>query len=248
MADVEETRLDRIYAAPRERFVSERDAVAKELRAEGKPDEAATVAALRKPTLVAWALNEVSRSRSDDVRRLIEAQDGMHKTKSADSMRELSQERQEIMGDLTAAAVTVLEEAGHAGQEAGDKIALTLLALGTNAEAADRFRKGRLHQEVAPGDMWDLPVATPKTGPAEADPLIAGTRQVERARKDLLTLQEKAKKLEERSDQAARRLEQARQQAEEAARAAADARTEADRSARELVTAERRLKKRTGGK
>src|SRR5680860_455967 len=157
MADVEETRLDRIYAAPRERFVSERDAVAKELRAEGKSDEAAAVAALRKPTLVAWALNEVSRSRSDVVRRLIEAQDAMHKTKSADAMRELSQERQEIMRDLTAAAVAVLEEARHAGQEAGDKIALTLLALGTNAEAADRFRKGHLHQEVAPGDVWDLP-------------------------------------------------------------------------------------------
>ena len=248
MADVEETRLDRIYAAPRERFVSERDEVAKELRAEGKPDEADAVAALRKPNLVAWALNQVSRSSSDAVRRLIEAQDAMHKTESADAMQELSQERQKIMGDLTSSAVAVLEEAGHAGQDAGDKIALTLLALGTNAEAADRFRKGRLHQEVAPGDMWDLPVATPKTGPAEADHLIAGTRQVERARKQLLTLQEKARKLEERSDLAARRLEQAHQQAEEAAQAAGDARREADQSARELAKAERRLKKRTGGR
>jgi len=247
MADVEDTRLDRIYSAPRERFVSEREAVAKELRAEAKSDEAAAVAALRKPTLVAWALNEVSRSRSDAVRRLIETQAAMHNTKSADEMRELSQERQEIMGDLTAAAVAVLEEAGHAGQVAADKIALTLLALGTNAEAADRFQKGRLHQEVAPGDMWDIPMANPKTGAAKADPLIAGTRHVERARKELLTLQERAKKLEERSRLAARRLEQARQLAEEAAQAAADARSEADRSARELAKAERSLKMGTGG-
>ena len=47
---------------PRE-FIGERDAVAKQLRADGRRDEAAAVKALGKPTVAAWAANQAVRSR-----------------------------------------------------------------------------------------------------------------------------------------------------------------------------------------
>ena len=46
-----------LYGGPPAAFVAERAALARALRAAGRPDEAATVKALRKPKTVAWALD-----------------------------------------------------------------------------------------------------------------------------------------------------------------------------------------------
>ena len=54
--------IDELYALPLERFVPERGVLAKPLRAEGRREEAARVAALTKPSIVAWAVNQVVRA------------------------------------------------------------------------------------------------------------------------------------------------------------------------------------------
>ena len=60
--------IDRLYALPREEFTPQRDELAKRLREEGDRDGAAAVKALRKPTIAAWAVNQVQRDRPDEVR------------------------------------------------------------------------------------------------------------------------------------------------------------------------------------
>ena len=62
MAKAPDDAIDRLYGLPLEAFVGERDALAKELRAAGRRDEAAAVKALTKPTVAAWAVNQALRT------------------------------------------------------------------------------------------------------------------------------------------------------------------------------------------
>lgn len=49
-----------LYVGDFDGFVARRNELAKHLRADGDPDEADRVKALRKPSRVAWAINQVS--------------------------------------------------------------------------------------------------------------------------------------------------------------------------------------------
>ena len=53
---------DALYALPLEQFVPERTLLAKALRAEGDKEGAAEVAKLPKPSVAAWAVNQVVRT------------------------------------------------------------------------------------------------------------------------------------------------------------------------------------------
>src|SRR5215207_6894894 len=75
MADAPEDAVDRLYGLPLDAFVGERDALAKELRAARRRDEAAAVKALPKPTVAAWAVNQAVRSQPRAARDLWEAGD-----------------------------------------------------------------------------------------------------------------------------------------------------------------------------
>src|SRR4051812_39551314 len=59
-----------LYGLPLEEFTPARDALAKELKAAGRKDEAAEVKSLRKPSLAAWALNRAAREHADAIERL----------------------------------------------------------------------------------------------------------------------------------------------------------------------------------
>ena len=72
-----ETRTDELYALPLERFVPERDLLVKELRADGRREEAAEVAGLAKPSIAAWAVNQVVRTQASAARELWEAGDAI---------------------------------------------------------------------------------------------------------------------------------------------------------------------------
>ena len=61
------------YALPPADFTRERDERAKALRREKRRDEADAVKGLRKPTLAAWALNQLARRRAKEVERLLAA-------------------------------------------------------------------------------------------------------------------------------------------------------------------------------
>src|SRR4051794_41985373 len=65
--------IDALYAADLEDFVGARDALAKQLRADGDREGAAAVKKLPKPTRAAWAVNRLVRERPDEVRALVEA-------------------------------------------------------------------------------------------------------------------------------------------------------------------------------
>src|ERR671929_31286 len=61
---------DDLYGLPLDAFVPERDALAKRLRADNRREDAAAVRALRKPSVAAWAANQVLRSQPSKAREL----------------------------------------------------------------------------------------------------------------------------------------------------------------------------------
>ena len=65
--------IDRLYVAPREEFVRERQALVRELRAAGDRTAATEVGALRKPTLVAWTVNQLTHKERRDIDLLLDA-------------------------------------------------------------------------------------------------------------------------------------------------------------------------------
>ena len=60
-------RVDGLFALDPSEFIAARDREVKELRAADRADDAAFVKALRKPTVAAWAMNQVVRAQSDAI-------------------------------------------------------------------------------------------------------------------------------------------------------------------------------------
>ncbi len=68
---------DELYGLPLERFVPERAALVKALRAEGRREDAAQVAKLRKPSVAAWAVNQLVRTQGRAAAELFAAGDAL---------------------------------------------------------------------------------------------------------------------------------------------------------------------------
>ena len=62
-----------LFRVPPEDFIAERDALVQRLRAEGRDEDATAVKALRKPTTVVWALNQLAAREPDALAALFEA-------------------------------------------------------------------------------------------------------------------------------------------------------------------------------
>lgn len=65
--------VDALYGLPLDEFTRARNDLTRRLRAERKPEDAAEVAGLRKPTAAAWVVNQLVRERRDEVRALLAA-------------------------------------------------------------------------------------------------------------------------------------------------------------------------------
>ena len=69
--------VDELYGLPLDRFTPERNALARELRNGGERERGAEVAALRKPSVAAWAVNQLVRTQKSAIGELFEAGDGL---------------------------------------------------------------------------------------------------------------------------------------------------------------------------
>ena len=68
---------EELYGLPLAEFIAQRASLAKLLRASGRRDDANVVAALRKPSVAAWAVNQLIRTRAADTARLFRVGDNM---------------------------------------------------------------------------------------------------------------------------------------------------------------------------
>ncbi len=150
-------RIDELYGLPLDRFTPERDALAKELSADGDREGTARVKALRKPVVSMWALNVLRREEPEKIDELIELgsrlRDAHRRAVSGgdvEPFREASDERRRIVSSLTRSAGKILERAGAGSGSQADDVAGTLEAATVDEETAELLRSGRLTKPVRP--------------------------------------------------------------------------------------------------
>ena len=156
--------IDRLYALPLEEFTRERDELAKRLRGNGDADAAATVKALKKPSVAAWAVNQVQRDRPDEVRELIEVTEELHrvyeKLSSAgarERLEEAAEMQRKLIRSLVRCASQLLEAGGHSPSDTTlGKVADTLRAAALDDELRDRLARGRVVKEQRAAGLGPL--------------------------------------------------------------------------------------------
>lgn len=147
--------IDRLYALPLAEFTREREDLAKRLRKDGDRDAADQVHALKKPSIPAWAINQVRRDRPDDVRRLLEVTEELHRVYEGiasagarERLGEASDMQRDLIRSLTRCAAQLLEAGGHAASETTLlKVADTLRAAALDEELREEIADGRVVKE-----------------------------------------------------------------------------------------------------
>jgi hypothetical protein len=227
--------IDRLYGAELAEFVPERTRLAKELRAEGRREEAEQVAKLRKPTVAAWAVNQLTRQQRRDVdllldagHRLREAQAGVlrgndkaefdrARATERDALRRLTHTADELLGGTTPATL----------QQVGDM----LRAAAVSEEGREQLARGQFVAPLETQGFGVLDALAPKT-PVPRKEKKADTAAAKRA----------ARKAAQDALRAARaRLRELEQKAIDAEKSAEAARAEADAAAQAVEAAEREL-------
>lgn len=238
-----------LYALPPAEFTRARDERAKALRKEGQREEADAVKALRKPTVAAWALNQLARRRAKDLERLLAAGEELRATQEellsggdrGAFQSAAARERDEVAKLAREAAKLVTEAGERASPALQEKIAETLHAAALDEATAAEMRAGRLvrEREAIGGFGADLPSTPPrpkrarktapkKGGRSEADAAAAAARRqrLAAARTDERHARREHQAATKAIEQAETRAEAARTHAEEANRRA---RTTAER-------------------
>lgn len=147
-----------------ENFIAARDRLAAGLRDQGRTDEAKAVKALRKPTVVAWALNQLAARDPDGVQALLDAgaevraaqQAAMSSSRgAADRLQAAGAARKGVIADLSAVAVAALTAGGRGAESHADEIRRALETSSVDPDAGAALAAG----------MFDRPpAATPGFG------------------------------------------------------------------------------------
>jgi hypothetical protein len=149
-----------LFQGSPEGFVAARDALAAALRDDGRTDEASAVKRLRKPTVVAWALDQLATRDPDGVQELLaagaevrSAQQAALSSKrgAAGRLRTAGLARAAAVTRLATVAAAVLQEAGKAPETHADAIARALGVSATDHDAAAMLAAGTFERPPAPG-------------------------------------------------------------------------------------------------
>jgi hypothetical protein len=247
--DLVEQVTDELYALPPDEFTRARDERAKGLRKDGRREEADAVKAMRKPTVAAWALNQLSRQRAREVERLLGAGEELRAAQEellAGGDRKAFQsaaakERDEV-AKLAGETVELATEGGERpGPALREKITATLHAAALDEETAEELRAGRLVRErEAIGGFGGVMAAPPAPARGRGAPKHeagADSSTDESKPRGRKAPAGSAKRGKAAGDDAKRRAEAEKREAAERRQRAAAARTDERHARRELEAA-----------
>ena len=151
--------LAALYQLPLEQFVATREQLARRLLAAGDRATARQVAALRRPPVSAWAVNQLAHAAPNAVAELLEVGAALRQAQqdalvgqpgAARQLRTASAHLRAAITRLSTRAETLLVQSGHAASDATlARLAATLQAAATGAEAT----RAALAQGRLPGDL-----------------------------------------------------------------------------------------------
>jgi hypothetical protein len=229
--------------------VSARDRLAGELKDAGKADEAAEVKKLRRPSVVAWAVNLTSRERPEDVEALREAGQALRRAQrkalsggGGEDIRRATDARRALIQALADAGVAAIGERGEAHRDA---IAATFDAASVEDELGARLEAGILEREARPtagfGAIEGFEVlqgggAEDDEEPLDEDPAVLRRERAREARE----ASQRAAQAERAADKARKRADDLKEKVAAAVTAAREAESVAKRLADEAKTERRR--------
>jgi hypothetical protein len=217
------------------------------------------VAALRKPSVAAWAVNQLVRTQGRAVEELFEAGEALRKAHEgvlagrgdAGSLRSAVARERAAVDALTQAAGGLLTSQGHElSPTIIDRVSDTLHAAALDDDARNHVRGGRLERElrhVGLGTTGPVPRAAPRRA-KDKDKAVERAAAEERAtaRAGARAAEREARRRAERAVRAAEMARERRDRAAEALEAAEHALADADReqaeSEAQLEDAERAVR------
>ena len=230
-----------LYLGDLEDFTARRNALAKELAVDGDRAGADEVRALKKPSRVAWALNQARAQEPKRAAALLKAAEGLAGAQAkllagegdAAALREAGEREQQAVEEMLAAALAIAEQAGAPlNQAAAGRARQTLHAVALDEEVREEFDQHRLtthHEAAALGGL---------TAAAGSRP-----RRVKRGpdRQKLRSAQTAAAKAELRREDTERAVEEAEAAAKLAERQLADTRRALEDATAEAEAARERV-------
>jgi len=249
-----------LYAVPPEEFVAARTEARDRAKDDGDKELAKAIAALPKPTSAAWVCNLLVRRKPAEVSQLIDLGELLRQAQvdlSADQLRELGRQRNQVVAALARQARGLAHAEGHDVSSAvAEQVESTLRAAVADPDAGEALQAGRLttaltYSGLGPVDLSGavaLPVrsggAAPAPTPARAAPPAEQPKPARRAKPDA-DAAARAQEAEERrrreaAERRRRELQQARRDAEEAAGVARDAAAAADAAEQQVAEAGQR--------
>jgi len=145
--------IDTLFQLPLAEFTQARNALASRLKKDGRADDAARVKALAKATATAWAVNQLYWSDRRDVEHLLALSAKVRKahTGAPEDLRELLEERRELVSELAGRAEAILREGAHAvTPDAMRRITVTLDSLASWGRTEGAPQAGRLTTDLEP--------------------------------------------------------------------------------------------------
>lgn len=242
-----------LYGLPLDQFTSRRNALAKELRQEGRRDEAAAVAKLRKPSVAAWAVNQLVRTQRRDVDTLLEAGDALQQAQAdlvarrgdPSTLRQAVANERAAVERLAGKARGLLDSDGHdLTPPRLEQVTETLHAAALDDDARARVRDGCLDRELRHVGLGSLgtPGTEAKPRRAAAPRKRAGTARAPREQKQDAAEVRASRQKRAAEEKAARESEgTARRRFERASRHEHTAERRRERAAAELRDAEEAL-------
>jgi len=215
--------LDRLYGLPLDRFTEARDTRAKELRSAGEREAADHLKQARKPTVAAWAANQLARNERMNVRALLTAGEQLRDGQAAlmrggkpDELRRAEESERRALSALVDAGRRLVD-----GDATLRKLESTLRAAAVEPDARGLLERGRLTKELVPAGFG--------LGGMPAPARKSRTRSKKKQDGDSVGERER------------RRLAEARTKLQEARKRAREAEREADRARKELARAEEQV-------
>lgn len=219
--------VDALFRLPLAEFTGARNALVARMKKSGREEEkaeAARVKALAKPSISAWAVNQLYWNHREEFDQLIASGERLHKAQTSRSagkvadMRAAMDARRESLSELSDIAASVLRDGGHnPSLDTVHRITTTLEALSAYASRSDSRHPeapGRLTGDIDPPGFESFGASIPVAGMTGLTAKPARSTPSQKPSPPATTVRRKAT-----PDDDARQLEEARKAKMAAARA-----------------------------
>jgi len=160
-----------LFRLPLAEFTGARNTLAARLKKSGSGDEADLVKALVKPSISAWAVNQLYWNHREAFDRLIASAERFHKAQASRGggkiadMRTALDARREQLTHLSDLATSLLRDAGHTpSPDTIHRITTTLEGISAYASRPDGQQPGRLTHDVDPPGFGSFASFVPGAG------------------------------------------------------------------------------------